>query len=83
MSNAKGISRLFKKALQKNPWVDSCSLVAGFRVDSPWISLRERVEVLWKNLRFFRRASTLIQQLSTFHRLDPISERQLFITIDC
>ena len=43
-------------ALQKNVWVDSCSMVAGFRVDSPWISLRERVEALWKNLRFSHRS---------------------------
>nr|VFK79194.1 MAG: hypothetical protein BECKSD772D_GA0070982_103914 [Candidatus Kentron sp. SD] len=52
-------------ALQKNPWVDSCSLVAGFRVDSPWISLRERVGALWENLRFSHRAPTLIYRLTT------------------
>nr|VFK42556.1 MAG: hypothetical protein BECKSD772F_GA0070984_112411 [Candidatus Kentron sp. SD]VFK48529.1 MAG: hypothetical protein BECKSD772E_GA0070983_112911 [Candidatus Kentron sp. SD] len=65
---------------QKNLWVDSCSLVAGFRVDSPWISLRERVEALWKNLRFSHRSPTLIHRLTTLHRLSPISERQLFLT---
>nr|VFK39371.1 MAG: hypothetical protein BECKSD772F_GA0070984_103724 [Candidatus Kentron sp. SD] len=73
----------YKVALQKNVWVDSCSMVAGFRVDSPWISLRERVEALWKNLRFSHRSPTLIHRLTTLHRVDPISERQPFITIDC
>nr|VFK49584.1 MAG: hypothetical protein BECKSD772E_GA0070983_11943 [Candidatus Kentron sp. SD] len=39
--------------------------MAGFRVDSPWISLRERVEALWKNLRLSYRSPTLIHRLST------------------
>nr|VFK44612.1 MAG: hypothetical protein BECKSD772F_GA0070984_11892 [Candidatus Kentron sp. SD]VFK49595.1 MAG: hypothetical protein BECKSD772E_GA0070983_11972 [Candidatus Kentron sp. SD] len=67
-------------ALQKNVWVDSCSMVAGFRVDSPWISLRERVEALWKNLRFSHRSPTLIHRLTTLHRVKRVGQRRLFIT---